>query len=84
MLGQSESVKAFGTHTQLKQGKLYHSHHPRCNLQEFHQGCVQCGGTGTVYSHLLEEAEGSLLPASGGKHFCASGLLHQEESISVH
>lgn len=73
MLGQSESAKAFGTHAQLKRGKLYHSHPPRCNLQEFHEGWIQCRGTGTVYSHLLGEAEGSLLP-----------LLRQEESISIH
>lgn len=73
MLGQSESVKAFGTHTQLKQGKLYHSHPPRCNLQEIHKGWVQHRGTGTVCSHLLGEAEGSQLP-----------LLRQAESISIH
>lgn len=53
MLGQSESVEAFGTQTELKQGKLYHSHAPKCNLQEFHKGWIQCRGTGTVYCHLL-------------------------------
>lgn len=73
MLGQSESVMAFGTYTQLKQGKMYQSHPPRCNLHEFHKGWIQTRRTGTVYSHLLGEAEGSLLP-----------LLYQEESISVH
>lgn len=62
MLSQSECVKALGTHIQLKQGKLSHSHPHRYNLQGFHKGWVQCIGTHTVYSHLLGEAERSLLP----------------------
>lgn len=69
MLGQFECAKALGTHTQLNQGKLYHSHPSRCNLQGFHKGWVQCIGTDTVYSHLLGEALLLAITVLGGKHF---------------